>query len=154
MEEANLQAGVSRRIVRMDQLVTYYQQAQSALELSTWLQRPYTFTHYDTLSSFLIFHRINSDDLELFVHQKIQALFTYDQDHDTELCATLQVYLEQAKSLAKTAEILFIHRNTVRYRIRKCTELINSDLEDGNEIFAFILSLRILEYRKKILPRL
>ena len=110
--------------------------------------------HYDTLSSFLIFHRINSDDLELFVHQKIQALFTYDQDHDTELCATLQVYLEQAKSLAKTAEILFIHRNTVRYRIRKCTELINSDLEDGNEIFAFILSLRILEYRKKILPRL
>ena len=154
MEEANLQAGVSRRIVRMDQLVTYYQQAQSALELGTWLQRPYTFTHYDTLSSFLIFHRINSDDLELFVHQKIQALFTYDQDHDTELCATLQVYLEQAKSLAKTAEILFIHRNTVRYRIRKCTELINSDLEDGNEIFAFILSLRILEYRKKILPRL
>ena len=76
MEEANLQAGVSRRIVRMDQLVTYYQQAQSALELGTWLQRPYTFTHYDTLSSFLIFHRINSDDLELFVHQKIQALFT------------------------------------------------------------------------------
>ena len=154
MEEANLQAGVSRRIVRMDQLVTYYQQAQSALELGMWLQRPHTFTHYDTLSSFLIFHRINSDDLELFVHQKIQALFTYDQDHDTELCATLQVYLEQAKSLAKTAEILFIHRNTVRYRIRKCTELINSDLEDGNEIFAFILSLRILEYRKKILPRL
>lgn len=154
MEETHLQAGVSRRIVRMDQLVTYYQQAQSALELGTWLQRPHTFTHYDTLSSFLIFHRINSDDLELFVHQKIQALFTYDQDHDTELCATLQVYLEQAKSLAKTAEILFIHRNTVRYRIRKCTELINSDLEDGNEIFAFILSLRILEYRKKILPRL
>lgn len=154
MEETHLQAGVSRRIVRMDQLVTYYQQAQSALELGMWLQRPHTFTHYDTLSSFLIFHRINSDDLELFVHQKIQALFTYDQDHDTELCATLQVYLEQAKSLAKTAEILFIHRNTVRYRIRKCTELINSDLEDGNEIFAFILSLRILEYRKKILPRL
>lgn len=52
----------------------------------------------------------------------------------------------------KTAELLFIHRNTVRYRIHKCTELINSDLEDGNEIFAFILSLRILEYRKKVLP--
>lgn len=154
MEEAHLQAGVSRRIQRLDRLVSYYEQAQSALELGIWLQRSFTFTSYDTLSSFLIFHRISNPDLDLFVHQKIQALFTYDQEHDTDLCATLQVYLEQAKSLAKTAEILFIHRNTVRYRIHKCTELINSDLEDGNEIFAFILSLRILEYRKKILPRL
>lgn len=154
MEEAHLQAGVSRRIQRLDRLVSYYEQAQSALELGIWLQRSFTFTSYDTLSSFLIFHRICAPDLDLFVHQKIQALLTYDQEHDTDLCATLQVYLEQAKSLAKTAEILFIHRNTVRYRIHKCTELINSDLEDGNEIFAFILSLRILEYRKKILPRL
>lgn len=154
MEETHLQAGVSRRIQRLDRLVSYYEQAQSALELGIWLQRPFTFINYDVLSSFLIFHRISNPDLDLFVHQKIQALFAYDQEHDTDLCATLQVYLEQAKSLAKTAEILFIHRNTVRYRIHKCTELINSDLEDGNEIFAFILSLRILEYRKKILPRL
>jgi DNA-binding PucR family transcriptional regulator len=66
-----------------------------------------------------------------------------------ELCATLEVYLEQAKSLAKAAEVLFIHRNTVRYRINKCMELMNTDLEDGNEIFAYILSLRILEYDKK-----
>jgi hypothetical protein len=28
-------------------------------------------------------------------------------------------------------------------------ELMNTDLEDGNEIFAYILSLRILEYDKK-----
>lgn len=51
----------------------------------------------------------------------------------------------------RTAEILFIHRNTVRYRINKCMELLGSDLEDGNEIFAFILSLRMLEYRRKLL---
>lgn len=60
MEEAHLQAGVSRRIERMDQLITYYQQAQSALELGMWLQRNYTFSNYDTLSSFLIFHRISA----------------------------------------------------------------------------------------------
>ena len=32
-------------------------------------------------------------------------------------------------------------------------ELMNTDLEDGNEIFAYILSLRILEYRKKFPPK-
>ena len=86
-----------------------------------------------------------------YCHQNIQELGDYDRLHHTELCATLQVYLEQTKSLVRTAEILFIHRNTVRYRINKCMELLGSDLEDGNEIFALILSLRMLEYRRKLL---
>ena len=74
--------------------------------------------------------------------------------HDTQLCITLQTYLERAKSLSKTADLLFIHRNTVRYRINRCMELMNDRLEDGNEIFAYILSLRTLEYRAKIHPML
>ena len=154
MREGRLQAGVSRRVERMDQLIEYYQQAQDALELGLWLQRPFTYTNYDTLSSFLIFQRVPEGDLSLYCHEKIQRLKEYDDLHGTDLCATLQVYLEQTKSLAKTSDALFIHRNTVRYRINKCMELMNTDLEDGNEIFAFILSLRILEYRKKILPKI
>lgn len=154
MREGRLQAGVSRRVERIDKLIDYYQQAQDALELGLWLQRPFTYTGYDTLSSFLLFCRVPEGDLGLYCHEKIQRLQAYDAAHGTDLCATLQVYLEQTKSLAKTSEALFIHRNTVRYRINKCMELMNTDLEDGNEIFAFILSLRILEYRKKILPKI
>lgn len=154
IRESGLQAGVSRRVERMDQLIEYYQQAQDALELGLWLQRPFTYTSYDTLSSFLLFQRVPEGDLNLYCHEKIQLLRDYDESHGTELCATLQVYLEQTKSLAKTSEALFIHRNTVRYRINKCMELMNTSLEDGNEIFSFILSLRILEYRKKILPKI
>ena len=42
----------------------------------------------------------------------------------------------------------------MRYRINRCMELMNDRLEDGNEIFAYILSLRTLEYRAKIHPML
>ena len=123
LRQWELVAGVSRRVDSLEQLREYHRQAQSTLELACRLQRKFLYCRYD------------------------------DRTHNTELCATLQVYLEQTESLVHTAEILFIHRNTVRYRINKCMELLGSDLEDGNEIFAFILSLRMLEYQRKLLDR-
>lgn len=152
LRQENLLAGVSRELHDPGQLRQFYLQATTALEIGLRLGRPDRFYRYDDLSSFALFGSIPRDELELYCHQKVQELGAYDNAHGTELCITLQVYLEQAKSLARTAEILFIHRNTVRYRIKKCMELINSDLEDGNEIFAYILSLRILEFHRKFPP--
>jgi sugar diacid utilization regulator len=150
LHREELYAGVSRRIIGMEDLRAYYLQARDVLEIGLKLDRDKThYYRYDSLSSFLLFQNIPREELGRYCHQKIQKLGEYDKAHNMELCATLEVYLEQAKSLAKAAEVLFIHRNTVRYRINKCMELMNTDLEDGNEIFAYILSLRILEYDKK-----
>ena len=148
-----LRAGVSRRICSMERLKEYYRQAQETLSVGNRLNRRFRYYLYDNLSSFLLFERLQESELGLYCHQKIQELGEYDRAHNTELCATLQVYLEQTKSLVRTAEILFIHRNTVRYRINKCEELLGSKLEDGNEIFAYILSLRLLEYKAKFLKK-
>ena len=152
LRRENLLAGVSRRVRGLEDLREYYRQAQSILELGVRLARQGSFFLYDSLSAFLLLQSIPENQLELYCHQKIRELWEYDAAHRMDLCVTLQVYLEQAKSLSKTADILFIHRNTVRYRINKCMELMNTAFEDGNEIFAYILSLRILEYRKKISP--
>lgn len=142
-------AGISRRVAGLERLRDYYLQAQAVLEIGRRLKRKQPCYPYDSLSSFLLFGRVPRGDLELYCHQQILELGRYDTEHNTELCATLQVYLEQAKSLAKTADVLFVHRNTVRYRINRCMELLGNRLEDGNEIFAYILSLRILEYLRK-----
>ena len=153
LRQWELVAGVSRRVDSLEQLREYHRQAQSTLELACRLQRKFLYCRYDDLSSFQLFRCVPVEKLMRYCHQKIQELGEYDRTHNTEMCATLQVYLEQTKSLVHTAEILFIHRNTVRYRINKCMELLGSDLEDGNEIFAYILSLRMLEYQRKLLDR-
>ncbi len=150
----DLLAGISRRISNLSCLREYYWQARDVLEVGLKLGREHaSYFRYDSLSSFLLFQNIPCEDLMRYCHQKIQKLWEYDTAHSMDLCTTLQVYLEQAKSLVKAADLLYIHRNTVRYRINKCMELMNTDLEDGNEIFAYILSLRILEYQKKFPPK-
>jgi DNA-binding PucR family transcriptional regulator len=150
LERWGLIAGVSRQMNGLEQLQDRYLQAQAVLEKGRLLERRHRCYRFDSLSSYLLFDRIEERELAKYCHEQIQQLWNYDQAHGSELCPTLQVYLEQAKSLAKTSEILYIHRNTVRYRINRCMELLGNRLEDGNEIFAYILSLRILEYETKI----
>lgn len=150
LDRWGLIAGVSRQLSHIEELRDRYLQAQAVLEKGRRLERQLSCYRFDSLSSYLLFDRIPNSDLNNYCHEQIRQLWDYDLEHGTELCATLQVYLEQAKSLAKTADILFVHRNTVRYRINRCMELLGNSLEDGNEIFAYILSLRIREYYVKI----
>lgn len=46
-------------------------------------------------------------------------LLAYDKAHGDNLLKTLQVYLETCLQYEKTARQLFVHKNTVRYRIAK-----------------------------------
>src|SRR6202012_4954164 len=51
----------------------------------------------------------------------------------TALLDTLTTYLEQGSSLEATARMLFVHPNTVRYRLRRVTELTGYAPSDGRD---------------------
>ena len=146
IERLNLKAGVSQRFSSLNQFREHFKQSICALELGMSLQRKETFYIYDTLSFYNMLHQLPDHSAGLFCHKKIRDLAAYDAKHKTNLCQMLQVYLQTMKNQSKTAEAMFVHRNTVHYRIKKCMELLQSDLENGDEIFTYVLSLRILEH--------
>ena len=150
LEHWKLIAGVSRHFEDMSELREHYLEAVYALGIGRALDRKFRFFVYDYFSVFHMFQEFPTGSIMRYCSQRIRDLNEYDHIHNTQLCITLQVYLENTRSLAKTADIIFIHRNTVRYRINKCMELLYSDLQDGNEVFCFILSLRILEYERRL----
>jgi DNA-binding PucR family transcriptional regulator len=53
----------------------------------------------------------------------------------TALLDTLTTYLEQGSSLEATARMLFVHPNTVRYRLRRVTELTGYTPAEGRDGF-------------------
>ncbi|MFD3444573.1 PucR family transcriptional regulator [Microbacteriaceae bacterium 4G12] len=55
------------------------------------------------------------------------------QDHSTELLATLWCYLDNGRSLEGTARELFVHPNTVRYRLKRVSEVIGWDATGARE---------------------
>jgi DNA-binding PucR family transcriptional regulator len=57
------------------------------------------------------------------------------------LLDTLTTYLEQGSSLEATARLLFVHPNTVRYRLRRVSELTGLAPTDGRNAFTLRIAL-------------
>ncbi len=55
------------------------------------------------------------------------------KNHSTELLATLGAYLDNGRSLEATARELFVHPNTVRYRLKRISEVIGWDATGARE---------------------
>jgi sugar diacid utilization regulator len=81
------------------------------------------------LQSILHFVTKNTD-LHMFLLPPIRTLAEYDRTHDTQLFHTLQTYLMCESDLNRAAAALFIHRNTLTYRLRRIAEITRFDLED------------------------
>jgi hypothetical protein len=64
------------------------------------------------------------------------------QEHSTELLGTLWCYLDNGRSLEATARELFVHPNTVRYRLKRISEVIGWDATGARE--ALILQAALI----------
>lgn len=78
-----------------------------------------------------------------FSHPALLILKEYDRKNHTDLLNTLEVYLTCERNYVRTAERLFIHRNSLLYRLKRIEELTDIDLEDPDVRLYLILSLRI-----------
>lgn len=64
------------------------------------------------------------------------------QNHSTELLQTMWAYLDNGRSLEATARELFVHPNTVRYRLKRISEVIGWDATGARE--ALILQTALI----------
>ncbi|MDW0113101.1 helix-turn-helix domain-containing protein [Sporosarcina saromensis] len=76
----------------------------------------------------------------------LQPLIEYDQQENSELLKTLKVYLSSFLNLKESAEKLFIHRNTVKYRIKKIEELYGGiSFDDTDTFLYFLMAVKVYE---------
>ena len=76
----------------------------------------------------------------------LRRLQEYDQAHSTALLHTLCVYLLQEQNLHATARQLFIHRNTLVYRLEKIKKLTGLDLREFDDAIIFKVALMVKKY--------
>jgi purine catabolism regulatory family protein/PucR-like helix-turn-helix protein len=75
----------------------------------------------------------------------LDPLIAYDTEHATELLRTLEVFLRCSGSWTKAADTMFVHVNSLRYRIRRIEELTGRDLSSLEDQAALLLALRLAE---------
>lgn len=68
--------------------------------------------------------------LQRFCEDRLHALHEYDRNNASDYARTLETYLFSRCNAGAAAEKLYIHRNTVNYRLRKISEITGEDLSD------------------------
>jgi sugar diacid utilization regulator len=75
------------------------------------------------------------DELQRFYAETLEPLVAYDEQYETDLVQTVETFLECDGNVAQTAQRLFTHRHTIRYRLERVRELSGLDVgsSDGRE---------------------
>lgn len=74
----------------------------------------------------------------------VVRLRRHDTEHGTRYVATLRAWLRAQGDPAEAGQLLGVHENTVRYRLRKMSELTALDLHDGGKRVAMTIELAAL----------
>jgi purine catabolism regulator len=95
----------------------------------------------------LLLSMADPDALRAFADSMLAPLDTYDRDHHGELLVSLQAFLGHNARWETAAAALYVHRHTLRYRMRKVEELTGRDLSSSFDRMEFWLALRARDLR-------
>ena len=100
-------------------------------------------TSDEVTSHELLLATVPASVLRSFRERLLGPLLAYDDQHRAELLPTLREFLACSGSWNVCAARMYVHVNTVRYRIRRIEELTGRDLSRLDDQVDFFLALRI-----------
>jgi len=100
-------------------------------------------TSDEVASHELLLASVPGSVLRSFRERLLGPLLAYDEQHRAELLSTLREFLDCSGSWNACAAKMYVHVNTVRYRIRRIEELTGRDLSSLDDRVDFFLALRI-----------
>lgn len=71
--------------------------------------------------------------LDGLLHPALAKLARYDEANQSNLLHTLKVYLEHDRNAQRCANMLYLHRNSLQYRVRRIQEIAGINLDDPTE---------------------
>lgn len=139
--------GVSRPFFNLFNINKYYKQSLKSIELGQYLDdNKYIFFYNSYILQHIFSLCSREESLKDFCHPAIFKLIDYDDRYKTDYLKNLYLYVRNFKNQSKLAQLMHVHRNTLKYRISKIQEIMNVDLNNVDEFFSIYLSFKILEY--------
>lgn len=163
LENYNGYAGIGNYSKFLTSLRSLYIQTKAAIQYGIAFRKSkqtrifryeeYSMYHMVALCADAFQRLYQNSDLIYLCHPGIIALERFDKKYDNNLKDVLYHYLMNDRNSAQTAKELFIHRNTMLYKINKIEEIIGQSLDDPLLRERLLFSFRILEYAEKMMHK-
>ncbi|WP_175638645.1 PucR family transcriptional regulator [Metabacillus schmidteae] len=141
--QKDLSFGISMYAEELTQVTVSYKEAKDALYHGNMSGQKQFIELYQPKKVPEILRLVPYEQLKKFYDDTFQS-FTDETKKDHQvLLHTLSVFLETHCQLSETAKRLYVHRNTVIYRLEKCEEIIGRSLKEPDETLRLRLAFRI-----------
>ncbi|WP_053366515.1 PucR family transcriptional regulator [Bacillus sp. FJAT-27245] len=142
--------GIGSQYDTIHSLHKSFSEANESIRLMKKLDNKGGISHFEDHSVYY-FLDSNIKDLELkgFFLKSLGTLYEHDRTHDTTYIVTLENFFNNNLNLSETAKAMYVHRNTMIYRIEKIKEILGSDLKNPDELLQLQLALKIFRMLSK-----
>lgn len=142
--------GVGNSTAYLDEVRKSRNEASAAIKASLITNRQgHVFFYKEQGIYTLISHVDDIRVLDEYVEEQLGKLLRLDAVNRDSFCETLENYLAHNCSAKNTAEAMFIHRNTLNYRLKKISDLLDCNFEDLDKCLALKLAFLIMKYRNR-----
>ncbi|WP_256846955.1 helix-turn-helix domain-containing protein [Paenibacillus sp. Pae108] len=137
--------GVSRSFRDMEDLRSAFDEVRRSLALSRKWGKHNTVVYYESLGVYRLLLNTDRAALEDTIHKAMGPLLRVEKKQSDELLSTLMHYLRTGGSIQQAAELCFVHINTVKYRLKRISQMLDADLSHPDERFKLDFALRAME---------
>ena len=139
-----VQIGIGSRVTGVKDMATSFREARTALEVGKVFDTEHNIISYGNLGIARLIYQLPSTICQQFLEEvfkegSIEAL-------DQETLFTIQRFFENNLNVSETSRGLFVHRNTLVYRLEKIKKLTGLDLREFDEAIVFKVALMVRKY--------
>lgn len=147
LAQRGLHAGYSDYFSDPYHLKRYFEQAHAAAYLGQAFGDERRTIPYEDYKVYNLFLSVRDDDIfPQYSTEAVRRIYEYDLKNATDYLDTLYHYLGSQCSVQKAAEKLYVHRNTVAYRVTRIRELFGIDFDDGHKNYLNFTSCLLRKY--------
>ena len=146
LPEITASVGIGRPHRHLIDLRQSYYEASYAIKIRKLKGEPGVIASFDDLGSYgLLLGLQDTLSLEVFYDSVLGRLQEYDEQNTSDLVKSLACFLEANGHWGDAAEKLFVHRHTLRYRMKRVEEITGRDLDHSQDRMEFWLALKAKE---------
>ena len=136
--------GIGTPVVGIKDLARSFKEAQVALEVGKVFDTERTIVSYDNLGIARLVYQLPTTLCDMFLKEVFKRGSIESLDQETLF--TIQRFFENNLNVSETSRKLFVHRNTLVYRLEKIKKLTGLDLREFEDAIVFKVALMVKKY--------
>lgn len=147
-EELNLQhvIGIGAVAHQLKDVARSFKEAQIAVEIGHVFDEDFTIMNFENLGVGRLIYQLPTTQCEMFLSDVFKKGSIESLDEETLF--TIQKFFENNLNVSETSRKLFVHRNTLVYRLEKIKKLTGLDLREFDNAIVLKVALMVKKYLK------